>query len=59
MGKNLKDDKLYQVLDQVNKKKNTPAMFFSIFLKYCWLIVMFTLGVLTVVLKEIIDWLKV
>ena len=55
MGKNLKDDKLYQVLDQVNKKKITPAMFFSIFLKYCWLIVMFTLGVLTVVLKEIID----
>ena len=59
MGKNLKDDKLHQVLDQVNKKKITPAMFFSIFLKYCWLIVMFTLGVLTVVLKEIIDWLKV
>ena len=52
VDKDLKDDKLYQVLDQVNEKKIIPAKFVSILLKYCWLIVMFTVGVLTVVLKR-------
>ena len=52
VDKGLEDDKLYQVLDQVNEKKITPAKSVSILLKYCWLIVMFTVSVLTMVLKR-------
>ena len=32
MGKDLIEDKLYQIIDQFNKRKITPVKFYSIFL---------------------------